>query len=89
MNKVDILNFMQDYLVKNTVHKEIAEINSYRVKELLTASIDAVDFAMELESFLGFEEDTFNIVVWVEKFEKFTFEQLAEALEQMLADLAG
>lgn len=86
MNKTDILKFMQDYLVNNTEHKNITEIGAYRVTELLTTSIDTVDFAIELESFLGLAEDTLDIALWVEKFSNFTFDQLAEALEQMLLD---
>ena len=87
MNKTEILQFMQDYIVNNTTHKDIADIADYRMTELLTSSLDIVYFAVDLEEALGFEEDTLNIEEWVDKFEKITFDKLAEQLEQMAVDL--
>ncbi|PKM38523.1 MAG: hypothetical protein CVV06_00010 [Gammaproteobacteria bacterium HGW-Gammaproteobacteria-10] len=89
MNKIEILQFMQDYIVKNTAHKDIADIAEYRMTELLTSSLDIVYFAVDLEEVLGFEEDTLNIEEWVDKFEKITFDKLAEQLEQMVVDSKG
>lgn len=89
MNKTEILQFMQDYIVKNTAHKSITDIADYRMTELLTSSLDIVYFAVDLEEVLGFEEDTLNIEEWVAKFEKVTFGELAEQLEQMVVDIKG
>ncbi|CCE22866.1 hypothetical protein [Methylotuvimicrobium alcaliphilum] len=89
MNKTEILQFMQDYIVNNTTHKDIADIADYRMTELLTSSLDIVYFAVDLEEVLGFEEDTLNIEEWVDKFETITFDKLAEQLEQMVVDIKG
>ena len=91
MNQEQILQIFKEY-AKDLPDVKLDNFDSFAqqpIDQVITNSLDAVEFALDMEEKLGLEEEELNMMTLMRKFATLTFAELAQELAQYIATAAN
>lgn len=84
MQHSTIFEIMRSYVTEANLAKDIQNLESQKVADVLVSSFEVVELTMELEDRLGLGSDVLNIAQLAPKFATLTFRELAIEIAQVV-----
>jgi len=84
MQHSTIFEIMRSYVTEANLAKDLQNLESQKVADVLVSSFEVVELTMELEDRLGLGSDVLNIAQLAPKFATLTFRELAVEIAQLL-----
>jgi len=84
MQHSTIFEIMRSYVTEANLAKDLQNLESQKVADVLVSSFEVVELTMELEERLGLGSDVLNIAQLAPKFATLTFRELAVEIAQLL-----
>ncbi|MCE7988514.1 MAG: hypothetical protein DYG89_45735 [Caldilinea sp. CFX5] len=84
MQHSTIFEIMRSYVTEANLTKDLQNLETQKVADVLVSSFEVVELTMELEDRLGLGSDVLNIAQLAPKFATLTFRELAVEIAQLL-----
>lgn len=84
MQHSTIFEIMRSYVTEANLAKDLQNLETQKVADVLVSSFEVVELTMELEDRLGLGSDVLNIAQLAPKFATLTFRELAVEIAQLL-----
>jgi len=84
MQQSTIFEIMHSYVTAANLAKNLQNLESQKVADVLVSSFEVVELTMELEERLGLDSDVLDVAQLAPKFATLTFQELAVEIAQVL-----
>lgn len=84
MNQQEILALMRQWVAENDIEFETDDLENEPVANVITSSLDLVEFTLDLEESIDLQGDGFDLEALAPKFATLTFFELAGEIERLV-----